>query len=94
MEGVILSHKLHEVVVNPQIPLMFIIESDRNANVESEKYEACVVQDQALFTWLLSTISEIVLPCLLSYKHAYEISDKVHKHFHSQVKAHVHQLRA
>lgn len=52
-----------------------------------------MVQDQALFTWLLSTISESVLPRLLSCKHAYEVWDKVHKHCNAQMKARVHQLR-
>lgn len=81
------------MVVNPQIPLMFKTENDRLTNIVYENYEAWVVQDQALFAWLLSTISEVVLSCVLSCKHAYEMWDKMHKHFNLQMKAHVHQLR-
>lgn len=66
VEGVILSHKLHKIVVNPRIPPMFKTESDRIENIVSKAYEEWIVQDQALFTWLLSTISESVLPCVLS----------------------------
>src|ERR1043165_2122062 len=53
VEGIILSHKLHRFVVNPQIPSMFKNEEDRRANVHSNEYEAWITQDQALFTWLL-----------------------------------------
>lgn len=87
---VILSHKLHKIMVNPQIPPMLLSNSDRIVNIVSEKYEAWVVQDQAMFTWFLSTISEVVLPRLLSCKHAHEIWDKIHKHFNSQMKSRVH----
>src|SRR4051812_35257942 len=58
VEGIILAHKLHRFVVNPQIPPMFKNDEDRRANIRSEEYESWIVQDQALFTWLLSTISE------------------------------------
>src|SRR3954468_19974016 len=73
VEGVILSHKLHKFVVNPQIPPMYKTDEDRIGNTISAEYEAWIVQDQALFTWLLSTISEAVLPRVLSCKHSYQI---------------------
>lgn len=41
----------------------------------------------------LSTTSEVMLPQVLSSKHAYEVWDKSHKHFNSQIKAWIHQLR-
>lgn len=50
IEGVILSHKLHKVVVNPQIPVMFKIYRDRLPNIVSEEYETWIIQDQDLFT--------------------------------------------
>lgn len=92
-KGVILSHELHKIVVNPQIPLMFKNDNERISNVVYEEYEAWIVQDQMLFTWLLSIISESVLQRVISCNHAYEVWDKVHKHFLSQIKARVHQLR-
>lgn len=66
IEGVILSHKLHKVVVNPQIPSMFKTDNDMLANIISEEYESWIVQDQTLFTLLLSIIFESVLPRVLS----------------------------
>lgn len=91
--SVILSHKLHKVVVNPQIPLIFKTESDHIDNIMCEGYESWIVQDQSFLAWLLLMISKLVLPRLLSCNHAYEVWDKVHKHFNSQMKASVHQLR-
>lgn len=73
---------------------MFKSEQDQTCNIVSEKYESWIIQDQALFTWLLSTISESVFPRVLACKHAYEVWDKVHKHFNSQMKACAHQLRS
>lgn len=94
VEGVILSHKLHKIVANPQIPPMFKTGSERLSNIVSEEYQAWIIQDQTLFTWLIYTIYESFLPRVLSCKHAYEVSDKVYKHFHSQMKVRVCQLRA
>ena len=94
VEGIILSHKLHKFVVNPQIPPIFDSEENRIANKVSAVYESWIVQDQALFSWLLSTISESVLPRVLSCKHSYQIWDQIHKHFNAVMKARVHQLRS
>lgn len=65
VEEFILSHKLHKMVVSTQILLMFKTEHDRIFNVVSKNYESWIVQDQTLFTWLLSMISEGLLPCVL-----------------------------
>ncbi|KAI5447498.1 hypothetical protein KIW84_015087 [Lathyrus oleraceus] len=66
VECVILSHKLHKVEVNPHIPSMFKIVSERLLNIVCEEYESWIIQDQNLFTWLISTISKSVLPRVLS----------------------------
>ncbi|CAI8587908.1 unnamed protein product [Vicia faba] len=50
-----------------------------------------MVQDQTLFIWLISTISESVLPRVLSCKHSFEVWDKIHKHFNAMMKAKVFQ---
>ncbi|MCI34606.1 retrovirus-related Pol polyprotein from transposon TNT 1-94, partial [Trifolium medium] len=60
VEGVIISHKLHRFVVNPQIPTKYNSESDRELDIVSEAYDRWLVQDQMLFTWLLSTLAESV----------------------------------
>lgn len=80
-------------VVNLQIPAKFKTDQDRLLNNISEEYESWFVQDQALFIWILSTISELVLPRVLSCKHSYEVWDKIHKFFNVQMRARVRQLR-
>lgn len=72
---------------------MFKMDNDWLASFIFENYEAWNVHDQALFTWLLCMISEAVLPCVISYKHTYEVWDKVHNYFNSQMKDRVHQLK-
>lgn len=39
VEGVIISHKLHKMVVNPRIPPIFKSENDRPKNLVYEAYE-------------------------------------------------------
>lgn len=50
------------------------------------------MQDQTLFTWFLYMISIRDLPRMLSCKHVYEVWDKVHIHYNSQMKVRIHQL--
>jgi hypothetical protein len=45
VKGVIISHKLHRFVVNPQIPAKCNSESDRELDIVSEAYDKWLVQD-------------------------------------------------
>lgn len=92
VDEVTLSHELQRWEVHPKIPPMFKNEQDRIENIISWEYETWIMQDQTLFAWLLSTIYESVLPKVLACKCAYEVWDKVHKHFNSQMKARVHHI--
>ncbi|KAI5392018.1 hypothetical protein KIW84_076708 [Lathyrus oleraceus] len=58
----------------------------------SDEYEEWIVQDQVVLIWLLSTVSKFVLPCVLSYNHAFEVWDRIHKYFNVHMKARVLQL--
>lgn len=93
MKGVILTQKMRKVVVNPQIPHKFNSVQDRVSGMISDEYEAWLVQDQALFIWLSSTIFESMLPRALLCKHAYEVWDKINQYFNAQMKARIRQLR-
>jgi histone deacetylase 1/2 len=94
VEGVIISHKLHRFVVNPQISPKYNSESDRELDIVSEAYDQWLVQDQMLFTWLLSTLAESVLPRTITCRHAFQVWEQIHKHFHAHLKAKVRQLRS
>jgi histone deacetylase 1/2 len=94
VNGVITAHNLHRFVVNPQIPLQFASTEDRVSGKNSDEYQQWLIKDQTLFTWLLSTLSDGVLPRVLSCRHAHEVWDKIHKYFNSVLKSRARQLRS
>lgn len=94
VEAVIAAHKLHRFVVSPIIPLKYSSEADRVLDQINPEYEKWLVQDQMLFSWLLSSLSDVFLPRVLGCKHSWELWDKIHTHFHATMKAKVRQLRA
>lgn len=57
MEGICLAQRMYKIVVIPQIPQKFKVVQDQDEDRFLEEYEAWIVQDQAIFIWILSTIS-------------------------------------
>lgn len=90
----IVAHRLHHFVVNPIIPLKYASEHDRELDFVTEEYERWLVQDHMLFTWLLSSLSELILPRVIGCRQAWQMWDKIHKHFQSHMKAKVCQFRS
>ncbi|GAU34818.1 hypothetical protein TSUD_394440 [Trifolium subterraneum] len=76
VNGVITAHNLHRFIVNPEIPLQFATVADRIDGKTSDEYRKWIFKDQTLFTWLLSTISDAVLPRVVHCKHAHEVLSK------------------
>lgn len=70
VEAVIIAHKLQRFVVNPIIPQKFATETDRVLNLPTDEYERWLVQEQMLFTWSLSSLSDAILPRVLGCKHS------------------------
>lgn len=64
------------------------------ANTISDDYENWFVQDQAVFAWLLTTISGSVLPRVLSCDHGFEVWETIHNHFYAVLRAKARQLHA
>ncbi|PNX91563.1 retrovirus-related Pol polyprotein from transposon TNT 1-94, partial [Trifolium pratense] len=94
VNGVITAHNLHRFVVNPQIPLQFASIEDRATTTNSDVYQQWLVKDQTLFTWLLSTLSDGILPRVLSCRHAHEVWDKILKYFNSVLKSRACRLQS
>lgn len=63
-------------------------------DLATDEYQRWLVQDQMLFAWLLFSLSESMLPRVLGCRHSWQVWEKIHNHFHSQMKANVHQLRS
>ncbi|CAJ2678668.1 unnamed protein product [Trifolium pratense] len=47
-----------------------------------------------LFTWLLSTLAESVLPRTIGCRYAFQVWEQIHKYFNAHLKAKVRQLRS
>lgn len=94
VEAVIAAHKLHKFVENPVIPQKYASAADCALDLQTEAYQQWLVQDQLLFTWLLSSLSEGVLPRVIGCKHSYKVWDSIQKHFYTHLKAKVRQLRS
>lgn len=70
---------MHRLIVNPQIPHKHKSTKDRITGTFSDECEARIVQDQVVFIWILSTISESFFPRVLVCKHAFEVWDKIQR---------------
>ncbi|MCI19265.1 retrovirus-related Pol polyprotein from transposon TNT 1-103, partial [Trifolium medium] len=94
VNGVITTHNLHRFVVNPEIPLQYASVGDLLDGKNSNEYQQWLFKDQSLFTWLLSTIFDDVLPRVVNCKHAHEVWDQIHKYFNFVLKSRARQLRS
>lgn len=94
VEAVIIAHKLHRFVINPVIPMKYASEYGRELDLVTDEYQRWIVQDQMLFSWILSSLSETILPRVIGCKHSWQLWEKIHKHFQSLMKAKIRQLRS
>nr|KYP58987.1 hypothetical protein KK1_014412 [Cajanus cajan] len=92
VEAIIITYKLHQFVVNPLIPTKFASDVNHDLDHVSDAYQQWLVKDQMLFSWLLSSLTKFVLPCVFGCKHSYKIWDKIHKHYYSHLHAKKCQL--
>lgn len=93
VKGLIVAQGVYKVLVNPHIPQKFKTVQDQAESKVSDEYEAWIMQDQAIFVRLLSTISESMLPHVICSKHAFEVWDKIQNYFNPHMKDRVRQLR-
>ncbi|KAI5392310.1 hypothetical protein KIW84_076916 [Lathyrus oleraceus] len=77
IEGLILTQRMHKLVVNPHIPQKFKTGQDRLEGKISEEYKSWIVQDQIVFIWLLLAIPKLILPRVLSFGDAIREKDQI-----------------
>lgn len=94
VQVVITAHKLHRFLVNPIISILYKTEANHALDLVSDAYQRWLVQDQLLFTWLLSSISDSILPRVLGCKRSHQVWDHIHKYFFSLLKAKVRQFHS
>lgn len=83
----------HRFLVNPFFPSSYLNENDRNNDVENPAYLTSEQQDSLLFTWLLATLSDSVLPRVVQCVQSHQIWDEIHKYILLHTNAKSHQLR-
>src|ERR1044072_553459 len=93
VSGVIRTHHLQRFIENPDIPPRFLTEEDRVAADENPAYTAWIQQDSALFTWLLSSLSESVLPTVVNCTRSWQIWSEILGFFQAQAQAQSTMLR-
>ncbi|XP_019416970.1 PREDICTED: uncharacterized protein LOC109352047 [Lupinus angustifolius] len=87
VEAVLASHRLERYVVNPQVPLRFLSEDDREFGRINPAFLQWEEQDQHLVSWLLQSLSESVQSRVLGLRHAWQIWDEIHTFFDSLIRA-------
>lgn len=79
--------------MNPQIMQKYKTSEVQVEGKVSDNYEVWIVQDQAIFISLFSTIHEFKLPSVLSCQHVFEVWERIHKYFNARMKVRLQQLR-
>lgn len=94
MEGIIRGHRLQRFVINPTIPARYLTPRDCDEDAVNLAFVEWEQQDSLLFTWLLSTLFETVLPRVVRCVHSYQVWDEIHKYFQAQTNTCSRQLRS
>lgn len=89
IDGVVRGHRLQRFVTVPVIPSPSPSDpASHSAFLEWEQ------QDALICTWLLSTISDALLPKLVDCKHAWQVWTEVHRYFDVLLSTKARQLRS
>ncbi|KAL9304232.1 hypothetical protein ACSQ67_021495 [Phaseolus vulgaris] len=94
VRSVIVSHNLERFVVKFLIPYEYASESDRKNDIISEEYQEWLIQDQMLYTWLLSSLSEDLVPIIANCIHSWEVWNTLNEYMASHEKFRTAELRA
>lgn len=71
VECIIRIHKLHRHLTNPDIPPRYLTVDDRASDVKNLAYHAWQKEDSLRFTWLLTTLSDSLLPHVVKCVHTH-----------------------
>lgn len=93
VEGIRRIHKLHRHLLNPSIPPRFLSTADRASDTENPVYLLWHQEDSLHFTWLLTMLSDSVLPRVVKWVHAHEVWSVIHQFQRTQIYAKSRQLR-
>src|ERR1044072_1249190 len=94
IEGVLRGRDLYRFVQNPIIPQKFLTDDDRILENVNPLYRDWEKQDSLLFSWMLSSISESILPMVVTCSQSWQLWEELHSFFYEQSKAQMEVLRS
>jgi histone deacetylase 1/2 len=81
-------------VISPEIPPVYLTDTDRETGSENPAYTAWEEQDSLLCTWILSTISATLLSRFVSLRQSWQVWEEVHNYCYTQMRTRSRQLRS
>jgi len=94
VEGVFCGTKMVIFVISPKIPPVYLKDAALEARMENPTYTEWEEQDSLLCTWILSTISLLLLSRFVLLRHSWQVWDEIHSYYVTEMKTHLHQLRS
>src|ERR1044072_3840848 len=94
IEGVLRGRDLYRFVQNPIIPQKFLTDDDRILENVNPLYRDWEKQDSFLFSWMLSSISESILPMVVTCSQSWQLWEELHSFLYEQSKAQMEVLRS
>ena len=94
INGVVRGHRLQQFVTVPVIPQRSPFDSDSASHSANSAYLEWEQQDALICTWLLSTISDSLLPKLVDCTHSWQVWTEVHRYFNTLLSTKARQLRS
>ncbi|RDX76606.1 hypothetical protein CR513_43381, partial [Mucuna pruriens] len=87
VEGAICGYMLHRFLVNLVIPHHYLSEQACATDEVNPAYSEWEQQDSLLFTWLLSTLFDMILLRVVQCINSRQVWEEIHKFFHTQMNA-------
>lgn len=94
IEGIIHTHELHQFLMNPDSSLHYPADEYHTNDTKNQVFVTWEQQYSLLFTWILMTLYDFVLPHVVRCGHSHQIWDEVHKYIFTHINAKSRQLRS
>lgn len=77
VEPVIKARRLYHFLFCPQIPPQFLSDHDRVQNRKNPEYQTWEAQDLMLLSWLQTSLTSAIQPCVVGCIHTFELWGKI-----------------
>ncbi|XP_019432742.1 PREDICTED: uncharacterized protein LOC109339708 [Lupinus angustifolius] len=94
MIATLTSNRANKFVLGTEIPHRFLNDDERLINKVSSAYLRWEEQDQAIFSWILNSLSVSLQPRVVGCQHSWQLWEELHSLCSLQTKARSRQLRS